>query len=140
MELLLNEDLRNRGDLLEYIIRSRLCLQEGISELKHLQYEHLHAAIHKVGYEIGEVYNKTRDEVSNLTREYCPPNSEKLLKATERIIKREIEINPISPSNENSSITSKEDKKKLAWNFLSSLFPHLKDDKHAKSLLNSKLK
>lgn len=133
-----NEDLRMSGDLQEVIMRARLYLQEGVSELKHLRYQHLHEAAHLVEMS-SELYNKTIGEVSGLTREYCPPNSEKWLKATERILKRELEINPISPSSENSIITSNEEKKKLAWNFLSSLFPHLKNDDTAKSLLNSKL-
>lgn len=130
------EDLRNPGHLEEFIIRTRLHLQEHVEELQNPPRPHMHALNNSIPG-LHEKWERTSGEVSNLTREYCEPESEKWMLATKRMFNKQIEMRDGSSWSPSTGENAFADRGDMAWEFLASLYPHLKDDGTAQRVLRS---
>lgn len=131
-----DEDLRNPHHQEEFIIRTRLHCQEHVKELQNPPHPHMHALNNWIPG-LHEKWQRISGEVRNLTREYCEPESEKWMLATKRMFDKQIEMRDGSSWSPSTGENVLADKADMAWEFLASLYPHLKDDGTAKRVLRS---
>ena len=126
-----DEDLRNPRVLEEFIIRTRLHMQEHVQELRHPPRPHMHALNNSIPG-LHEKWERVLGEVHGLTRECCEPESEKWKLATERIFNKHIEMRDGSSWSPSTEENASNNKAGMAWEFISALLPRLKDDDEAK--------
>ena len=126
-----DEDLRNPRVLEEFIIRTRLHMQEHVQELRHPPRPHMHALNNSIPG-LHEKWERILGEVHSLTRECCEPESEKWMLATERLFNKHIEMRDSSSWSPSTEENASNDKAGMAWEFISALLPRLKGDDEAK--------